>query len=163
MEKKSTASAYSKLLLDAWNDMVNLFEKGYITFYAEGDLRSHLFSCCINYFRQGDYFLPWEIHAEKTIGTKRADIILGKKDVALELKFLRYTHATPTFQDVIKDASKVAAYLTENSFKHAFLGIIDEKGTSKRKMPMLSEKSESWREIETDKGLVIFVLCEITP
>ena len=64
---------------------------------------------------------------------------------------------------MIKDASKVATYITENSFKHAFLGIIDERGTSKRKMPMLSEKSESWREIETDKGLVIFVLCEITP
>ena len=155
--------SYSKLLLDAWNKMVDLFEKGYITFYAEGDIRSHLFNCCIELLKQGDYVLPWKIHAEMTVGNRRADIVLGEKDIALELKFLRYTYPTPTFQDVIRDVKKVVIYVTENSFKHAFIGIVDEKGTSKRKMPILSEKCESWKEIETDRGLVIFVLCEIMP
>ena len=154
---------YSQVLLDAWNNMVDLFENGFIAFYSEADIRSHLFSCCIGLLEQGDYSLPWQIHADMTIGHRRPDIVLGTNDTALEIKHLRYTYATPTFEDVRKDAGKVVTYVKENSFKHAFLGIVDERGTSKRRMGKLVERCESWREIETDRGKVVFALVEIVP
>ena len=154
---------YASLLLKAWENMVMRFEKGYITLDSEGDIQCHLFSCCLELLEKGDFPRPLEIHAEITIGEKRADIVLGKNEVGVEIKYLKKYLSLPTVQDVKREASKVATYIAKDFLKRAFLAIVDERGTARRGLRPLSQKFESWRTIHTESGDVTFALSAIKP
>lgn len=155
--------SYTPLLVEAWEEMIRRFEKGHISLHSEGDVRCHLFSCCLEILQKADFPRPLKIHAEITTGEKRADIVLGEREVAVEIKYLKKYSAIPTFPDIIKEARKVATYVAKNLVKHAFLAIVDERGTAERGLKPLSEKFESWKTIQTKSGSVTFALCEVHP
>lgn len=155
--------SYASLLLEAWENVVTRFENGYITLESEGDIRCHLFSCCLELLEKGDFPRPLQIHAEITIGEKRADMVLGMNEIGVEIKYLKKGLAVPTFRDVKREASKVANYIAKDLLKRAVLAIVDEKGTARRGLRPLSEKFESWRTIRTKRGDVTFAFCAIRP
>ena len=155
--------SYASLLLEAWENMVFRFEKRYIALDSEGDIRAHLFSCCLELLEKRGFQRPLAIHAEVTIGEKRIDMLLGKKEIGVEIKHLRKHSSVPTFQDVKREASKVANYIAKDQLKRAFLAIVDERGTARRRLSLLSKKFESWKTVQTDFGDVTFALGAIKP
>ena len=155
--------SYTSLLVEAWEEMIRRFEKGHISLYSEGDVRCHLFSCCLKLLRKADFPRPLKIHAEITMDRKRADIVLGEREVAVEIKYLKKYSAIPTFPDIIKEAKKVANYVAKKVVKHAFLAIVDERGTAERGLEPLSEKFESWKTIQINGGSITFALYKIYP
>lgn len=155
--------SYASLLLEAWENMVERFEKGYIALDSEGDIRCHLFSCCLELLEKGDFPRPFEIHAEITIGKKRVDMVLGKSEVGVEIKHLKKGLSAPTFRDVKREAHKVANYISGDLLERAVLAIVDERGTARRGLRPLSEQFESWRTVHTEWGDVTFALTAIKP
>jgi len=143
--------------------MTDSFEKGQILLDSEGDVRCHLFSCCLRLMMNNNIQQPFKIHSEKTIGNRRIDIVLGNNEVGIEIKFLKKYATTPTFEDLKREAQKVASYIVKEKQKQAFLAIVDKRGTARRGLKPLSQRFESWRTITTKSGAVTFALCSIKP
>ena len=116
-----------------------------------------------SYWKEMIFSKPFEIHAEITVGDKRTDLILGRSEVGVEIKHLRKHTSVPTFQNIKKEAAKVANYVAKELFKHAFLAIVDERGTARRGLRPISDGFNSWKTVKTEQRNVTFALCALIP
>ena len=104
---------------------------------------------------------PLKLFSEYTMGTKIPDLVLGEREIAIEIKYIR-EGASQTFEDLREDVYKVSEYVRENYVKHAFIAFVDELGSVRNRIIQLSPLFESWNEVKKKNKLITLGFVEIT-
>lgn len=78
--------SYDEVLLEAWASVLEDYEKELIDFDKEFDFQSYLYAKCLVVMKEKK--LPYKIHVERDYTENlRPDLVLGDKEVAVQLKF----------------------------------------------------------------------------
>ena len=151
--------AYNEILIKSWNDFVDLYERKKIMIKSEADIRSHLFCCCYKNLIESKSY-PVMLFSEVTIKNKIADLMIGDKEIVIEIKYIR-KGSSQTFGTLLKDVHKSSEYRNEYGVKHFFSAFVDETGSVRNRMKSQSDKFESWTEVIVTGKVITFGLVEI--
>jgi len=152
---------YVGILRRSWSTLLGRLEEGTISIWSEGDLQCYLLREVCDFLSKEGVERPFPVHSEVTVAGFQPDLVLGRNETIVELKFERqgtggYTVHRKEFDRVVE---KMRAYSSDPKRRCVFM-VLDETGyfaRPDRKQyfdPILEGFDSPW-----SKGKECFALC----
>ena len=91
---------YGDVFCEAWERVLDDWEKGVILLNREADFTHHLFAKCLSIMEKAEMPIPYKIYAQfrytppkPTEWYKYVDVALGESEVLIEVKFKRFWYS----------------------------------------------------------------------